>query len=333
MTMSQQLRSVDEVTTLIRRGASLLLAGDEGPLRRLPKGKWIAGTIPYFMTEAGGCVDRERIFVTELPAGLEFAAVCRYDDGDIARIYSELPLNGFGVVIAPASSPVHLSFALNAPTFDRFAMRPLVGWISGVHLSEVGKTTPKVFDGTSSELLDKHAVVMHVALPPGKVAELGILNIFKESDGQSITFPSTGFAATTVEVDGEKRNLAEFIKRSGLDTRAPLVADYCGTSINVSFQAVDHDKGEVRFYAPVFAGVKYRHAKLVPDYVAEFVSKIPYGIADRLAFSCNCILNYVHSGLEGRSTGGIVGPITFGEVAYQLLNQTMVYVTIDRAHS
>ena len=27
-------------------------------------------------------------------------------------------------------------------------------------------------------------------------------------------------------------------------------------------------------------------------------------------------------------TGEMVGPITFGEVAYQLLNQTMVYLTI-----
>ncbi|HTP28450.1 MAG TPA: hypothetical protein VMK12_22685 [Anaeromyxobacteraceae bacterium] len=330
--MSQQLYPVEKVDALIRSGASLLLAGEEAPLRRLPKGNWIAGTIPYFMTSAGGCVDRERIFVTELPSNLTLAGIRRYGDSDIARIYSDLPSNAFGVLIAPASSPVHLSFALNAPNYEKFAVRPLIGWISGVHLSQINSATPKVFDGTSAEALDKQAVVMHVALPPGKVAELGIINIFKESDGPAITFPSSGFTATMVDVDGEKRNLAEFIKEKGLDTRAPLVADYCGTSINVSFQSVDHEKGEVKFYAPVFEGLKYRHAKPASDYVTQFVSRLPRGLGKRLAFSCNCILNYLHSSLEGRKTGGIVGPITFGEIAYQLLNQTMVYVTIDNAH-
>jgi hypothetical protein len=99
----------------------------------------------------------------------------------------------------------------------------------------------------------------------------------------------------------------------------------------VSFQTVAEARGEVRFYAPVFAGIRYRHARPVGDYVAEFTSGLPRGIDGRVAFSCNCILNYLHSGLEGRSTGGIVGPITFGEIAYQLLNQTMVYVTIEDA--
>lgn len=32
----------------------------------------------------------------------------------------------------------------------------------------------------------------------------------------------------------------------------------------------------------------------------------------------------LYGGLEGRKTGHITGPITFGEIAHQLLNQTMV---------
>ncbi|OFX23197.1 MAG: hypothetical protein A2V77_11575 [Anaeromyxobacter sp. RBG_16_69_14] len=330
--MSQELYDVEDVEALIRRGNGLLLAGDESLLRRLPRGKWIAGTIPYFMTEAGGLVNRQRIFVNELPDGLKCVGIRRYGEDDIARVYSDLPAGGFGVMIAPASSRVHLSFALNAPTYERFAIRPLIGWISGVHLSELGKATPKVFDGTSAEALDQQAVVMHFSVPSGSVAELGILNIFQEGEGPVITFPANGFAATDVEIDGRPRNLAQFIHETGLDTRLPLVADYCGANINVSFQAVDQKKGEVQFYAPVFEGVRYRHAQPVADYVAEFDSNLPKGI-DRIAFSCNCILNYLHSGLEGRKTGGIVGPITFGEIAYQLLNQTMAYLTIESARA
>ena len=47
------------------------------------------------------------------------------------------------------------------------------------------------------------------------------------------------------------------------------------------------------------------------------------------SFSCNCVLNYLYAGLEGKKTGEFNGPATFGEIAYQLLNQTLVYLTIS----
>jgi len=43
-------------------------------------------------------------------------------------------------------------------------------------------------------------------------------------------------------------------------------------------------------------------------------------------FTCNCILNYIYGELEGRQLPGPRGPMTFGEVAYQVLNQTMAYL-------
>jgi hypothetical protein len=329
--MRRHLLEVDEVAALIRGGETLLLAGDESPLSRLPRGKWIAGTIPYFMTEEGGVVDRGRIFVERLPERSEYAGIRRYDEQSIARVYSDLPADAMGVIIAPFASPVHLSFALNAPSYSRFATAPLFGWISGVHLSDLGKVAPKVFDGATAEALERHAVVMHVTLPPGMRAEVAILNIFEKGDGPAITFPATGFSATDVRIDGVPRNFAEFVQETGLDTRLPLVADYCGATINVSFQAVDRARGEVRFYAPVFAGVPYHHARPIEDYVDAFVSALPTGLTERIALSCNCVLNFVNSSLEGRTTRDIVGPATFGEIAYQLLNQTMVYLTIAGA--
>ncbi|MCR8916093.1 hypothetical protein FDP08_10165 [Marinobacter panjinensis] len=53
------------------------------------------------------------------------------------------------------------------------------------------------------------------------------------------------------------------------------------------------------------------------------------GVVGNLVFGCNCILNYLHSALEGRKTAQLTGPITFGEVAYQLLNQTAVFLTVE----
>ena len=329
--MTQHLCNVTEVEALIRDGAGLLLAGDEKLLRPLPQGNWIAGTIPYFMGDAGGVVDRQRIFVNELPPGLTCAGIRSYGENEVGEVYSDLPADGFGVLIAPAGSKVHLAFATKAPSSRRFGARPLIGWIAGVHLSELATATPKVFDGASGEVTSQRAVVMHVALPKGKVARVGLLNIFTAGDGPAISLPSTGFTVTDVEIDGRKDNLARFVEETGLDTRLPLVADFRGASINVSFQTVDRSRGEVRFYAPVFSGVRYRHARPVSDYVEAFLSRVPEGIDRRIVFSCNCILNYLHSRLEGRTTGGLMGPVTFGEVAYQLVNQTMTYVTIEDA--
>ena len=49
---------------------------------------------------------------------------------------------------------------------------------------------------------------------------------------------------------------------------------------------------------------------------------------DNVVFSCNCVLNYLFSNLENKKTGAFVGPVTFGEIAYQLLNQTLVYLEV-----
>ncbi|HYG66643.1 MAG TPA: hypothetical protein VD838_03255 [Anaeromyxobacteraceae bacterium] len=327
--MDRHLLEVDDVAARIRRGETLLLAGDEDRLKQLPPGRWIAGTIPYFIGEKGGVCDRRHVFAERLPEGFEQLGIRRYDADGIARVYAELPANAMGVIIAPYGSRVHLSFALNAPWYPGFASAPLFGWIAGVELHEIGRTPPKVFDGTTGEALSDEAVVMHVAIPSGRKVELEILNIFEMGDGPAITFPSNGFMVTTAEVDGRPCNFAEYAREVRLDTRLPLVADYHGARINVSFQSVDVARGEVRFFAPVFAHVRYHHARPVPDYVDAFVSALPSGIGSQVALSCNCVVNYLNCALEGRRTGDMVGPLTFGEIAYQLLNQTLAYVTVS----
>ena len=64
------------------------------------------------------------------------------------------------------------------------------------------------------------------------------------------------------------------------------------------------------------------------DYIKDFTS-IVSKLDIKPVFTCNCILNYVYSELEGKKTGTLTGPMTFGEIAYQLLNQTIVYLTIE----
>ncbi len=326
--MSGCMNTVSQVKEKIAQGKKLLLAGDERVLEQLPPGDWIGGTIPYFMTEQGGMATKDQVYVTELPGTISDIAIKVYDESTLPHVYTDAAKNGFSIIIIPAMCTTHLSFALNAPNYKDFAIHPLIGWISGVHLDDLGKIKPKVFSGLTNTVLEDGAVVMHVTLPPGRVADVGILNIFEQSAGDTITFPQDGFSAREVYINGVKTNFAEYISAQHLDTRLPLVADYYGAMVNVSFQSVDAANRQVHFYAPVFAGLRYKHAKPIENYVRQFTSQMPTKLGKQIVFSCNCILNYLYSELEGKQTGGITGPITFGEVAYQLLNQTMVYLTI-----
>jgi hypothetical protein len=325
--MEQVLFSIEAVKQKIAQGKHMLLAGDEAALSQLPAGDWIGGTSPYFIGEKGGVSTRESIYVTELPEYIKSSSIKAYSEDTISGVYHDIPENGFGFIIIPAFSAIHMSFALKTPTYPDFATKPLTGWVAGFHLDDLGKTTAKVFDGKTGQALENQAIVMHVKLPANKMADVSILNIFQQGEGDTITFENDGFAVKEALVNGVKRNFADYLLEVKHDTKLPLVSDYYGAAINTSFQTVDAEKHEVAFYAPVFKNFRYRLASPIQDYVHEFMQQIPQD-SDNILFSCNCILNYLYSDLEGKQTGELTGPVTFGEVAYQLLNQTMVYLTI-----
>lgn len=47
-----------------------------------------------------------------------------------------------------------------------------------------------------------------------------------------------------------------------------------------------------------------------------------------LIYNCNCILNYLYADLEHNQIG-FTGAAAFGEIGYNLLNQTFTYLSID----
>jgi hypothetical protein len=319
----------NEVVELIRVGKKMILAADEKVLNDLPKGQWIAGTIPYFMDEDGGKFTQDKVFVTELPDYIASIDVQVYSKETLNSVYADAPGNGFSFIIIPATSPTHISFAIDGPNYPEFATKPLIGWISGVFLDELGQTEPKAFNGNNGESYTDSAVVMHITLPSNKLPQVNIVNLFDSGDGDTITFNEEGFSVKEAVVNGETVNFAAYILGNNIDTRLPLVADMYGARINTSFQNVDETEKVVNLYAPVFRDVEYKIAKPVSDYVTEFNQLVPKDIGDSVFFSCNCILNYLYAELEGKKTAGITGPMTFGEVAYQLLNQTMAYIMIE----
>lgn len=328
MNSNNELLPIADAAARIRQGKYLSIAGDESALAQLPRGHWIGGTIPYFMSAAGGCTSREQVFVTEIPVYGEKPRLRLCDLDALPMICHNAPDNGFTLLILPAFSQVHERFAHDAPNYEDMYMKPLVGWIAGIHLDDLGKRTPKVFLGESGEMSDRLAAVIDVPLPPEKMARIDIVNLFRQGDGDAITFTEAGFSVDRCLINGQPAILSDYLTARHIDTRLPLVADYCGAMINVSFKAVLPSEQRVDFYAPVFPGQVYRIAAPVDDYVAAFQAAIPSGI-DGLIFSCNCILNYLYSNLEGRRTTGMTGPITFGEIAYQLLNQTLVYLSVE----
>jgi hypothetical protein len=104
--------------------------------------------------------------------------------------------------------------------------------------------------------------------------------------------------------------------------------------INVSIQTIETLTGKVKFYAPVFPGVEYHFANPLEDYTGQFEQymEIEQCMQEAggsiTAFSCNCVLNFLYAELNGKKTGSLVGPMTFGEIAYMLLNQTLVFLKI-----
>ena len=326
-----ELITIAAASDLIRSGVPLAIAGPEVALDALPRGRWIGGTIPYFMASEGGVVDNaSRVFVTRLPEfesnAVEFA---HYSSERLADIAARAPENGFSLAIIPATSEAHKRFAADAASYEGAFLKPTVGWISGVHLSELGTRTPKVYDGTRGARHEDGAVVAHVRLPDDKMPSIEIVNIFEPEDGDLLRFDATGFEVGDCSVNGERDNLARYLTRRGLEHgRLPLVGDFAGANINVSFQTIDAAAGDVKLYAPVFSGVDYRMARPVANYREEFrrrFAELDFGAA---VFSCNCILNFLYGELEGHEIGGLHGPTTFGEIGYQLLNQTTVILRV-----
>jgi len=251
-----------------------------------------------------------------------------YDENNFPEIVADSPENGFSIIIIPATSTVHIKYAKEAPKYENLFYKQIIGWISGVLLEELDKKSPKVMNGQTGEMSDQKAIVLHATLPDQKIASIGIINIFKQGSGDTITFEGSGFEVKSCFINGQKFNFADYLIQNKTDLKLPLVANYQGAMVNVSFQRIDEENQIVYLYAPVFKDTEYKLAASVGNYVESFKSKLPSDLTDP-NFSCNCILNYLYSELEGKKTGNIVGPITFGEIAFQLLNQTLVYLTIQ----
>jgi hypothetical protein len=319
------LLDFQKTSALIAEGKLLHIAGTESLLKKLPKGNWIGGSTEYFIGEGGGVVSDNELSVSVLDFAEYKWGV--YDCENIKNVASEGFDNGLTILIIPFNSGVHTEYAENAPAYDDMFIKPVVGWISGLNLGKEGQT-PIAVNGFTGESFADKAVALSVAVPDGKRADIKIINIFNEDETSPvISFTENGFKADSCLVNGEETNFAAYIAENNIDTNLPLVGDYAGSGVNVSIKSIAD--GTVNFYAPVFSHIDYRFAEAIKDYESAFASRLEEVENKDSIFACNCILNFLYGNLEGKKINGLYGGVTFGEIAWQLLNQTLVYVTID----
>ena len=318
------LLTFDEASKLIEKGGFLHISGNEDLLKRLPKGNWIGGSTEYFMTEDGGVVVNDKLFVCDI--AYENCKIATYDQGNIANVAKDAYDNGFTILILPFDSDIHADYSKHAASYEGMFIKNIVGWISGKNLS-VAEQIPMVIDGKSGVTYTDKAVALHIEVPADKVVNVGIVNIFSpDPNSPEICFPDNGFVVDKCNIGGEEVVLAKYLAENNINTKTPFIGEYSGADINVAIKEIKDDV--VYLYAPVFNSTKYSFSQGIDDYEAEFNKHLQAFKNCNPVFSCNCILNFLYGELDGKRLETFFGNITFGEIAYQLVNQTLVYVEV-----
>jgi len=323
------LVSLELASEFIRSGAALSIAGPEQLLAKLPAGNWVGGTSSYFVAANGGVKAADKVFVTRLSEEIGTARLVYYHASALKDIVHDAPENGFSFTIIASGSIALRRFSREGRFWPDIFLKPLIGWIAGVDLSLPGKPTPKIYNGSDGSSYEDGAVVAHVSLPPGRRASIETVNIFERDLCGVIRFPKTTSEVVECTVNGVPTKLVDYLASHGnADGKLPMIGDFAGAGINVSVKAIYPATGQVSLFAPVFPDVEYYLALPVENYAARFAEELVKWEGKDVVFSCNCILNYLYGGFEGKLTGTPQGPVTFGEIAYLLLNQTMVVLTI-----
>jgi hypothetical protein len=280
------------------------------------------------MAQEGGTTTRDKLFVSPLPQTAGLPSVKTYDTLNIDRICLDAPEHGFTLVILPAFSEIHAAFARGAPDYEDNFIKPLIGWVSGIHLDDTGRKSPLVVNGQTLAFEDNGAVAVHVPLAPDFHVDIDIVNLFSQGQGDLIRFETSGFSVNQCTINGRPARIGNYVREKKIDTRLPLVANYHGAMINACIRSVHPIDGSIELYGPVFPDAEYRFASPVGDYVSAFEKQLPK-TRKPVNFACNCILNYLYADLEGKIMPDMVGPMTFGEIAYQLFNQALVYLRVQ----
>ena len=337
--MIQGLYSVDEVNAMIEKGDILLLAGDAALLSQLHKGNWIAGATSRFI-ESGKepMCERNKIFVHNLTDIAGEVKLGVYDASSISGIYDDAFDNGFSVLIMPFFSDVVKEYSINCSEYSNFASRHVCGWIATVSLySEYEQNDESlVFSGKSGTSYAKEGVVMHIGLPADKYAEIHVFSPFIPEGEDVIIFEENRQQVEDAIINGNKKNFRQYLIEQQIDrthdstiiSRKCLAGDYGGFFMNVSIapeRELDLEK-YVTLAAPVYKNIPYRLANM--DNIAY--ERMKRQLDGEIVYSFTCVNNYARPDTFSKYLTQMSGQFVYGEIAYYLLNNATVFVTVGK---
>ena len=336
--MSNRLFKKEEVVDLIKAGHVMLLSGSDKALAGLPAGKWIAGTTPYFM-DGVGKVDEENIFVDDFTSIAKDAKVAVFDTTNIHEIATKGFGNGFIVMSLPIDTEIYFQFSNNSLEYEGIYDNPLVGFVACCNFNDYGNFgSLKTFvgAGTDGKLLPDKAVALYVELPDNITARAEIINLDTiDYDTPKVVFPKTSFFQSDCLIDGKPGNIAEYMEnyvkpRMGGKGYTQMITSQNGALINRDPKVVDMEKGTASFFSPAYAGDEYYLVKPGNDYLKMFNDALKAKGNTEVVACFSCISYFFGGSFEGKSICKN-GCYAFGEIAFQLLNKTIVTLEIDRA--
>jgi hypothetical protein len=243
-----------------------------------------------------------------------------YDSDNLGDIFKDGVENGFTVLLLPFGSKVHSVFAEKASSFDQFGCYPVCGWVTGGQsLATLMTDKSYAVSGHDAQVHADKAVAMNIRLPADKYAEIYIFNPYKPGK-IGIRFDETGMTVKDAWINGVKRNFAEYLRETGFDLSYPFIANYAGALLNMICVGMDDNLAHMS--TPVFKGIDY------------FIGEVDYDLDepdltdDEIILTIICISNYEKQVISERYLQKMNGPAAFGEIAYQLLNKTTVYVKV-----
>ena len=316
------LKTIEETVAMIHDNKLLHICAPQNLLAKLPTGNWIGGSSAYYATESEKADDFEKLCVFELE--FDTFRILTYDERSIMNFTEDTYSNGFSIIIMPAETKILQEYAQNSSNYKNIFLTNVVGWVSGTDNTD----KPIAVDGISANLLTDKAVALHVSLPEDKIAVVNVVNIFTADESSPIIeFDTEGFFAKEFIINGKKENIVDYAAAHNINLHLPFVGEYSGSEINSCILQISDDK-VITLAAPLFKGIKYRFAKPLDNYADAFVGKINSIPNKDCVFSCNCICNMQHGDLQNHDLGGFYGPYVYGEIAYQLISQTLVYLQI-----
>ncbi len=336
--MNNKLYNKESVVKLIEEGHVMLLSGSDKTLAGLPKGKWVAGTTPYFM-DGVGKVDEENIFVDDFTDIAKDAKIEVFDSNNIHEIAKKGYANGFIVMSLPIDTDIYFEFSTNSLEYEDIYNNPVVGFVACCNFNDYGnfgQLKTFVGSGLDGQLYPDKAVALYVELPDNMAARAEIINLDTIDESTSkVVFPKTSFFQSDCTIDGKPGNIADYFEnvvkpKMGGKGYTQMITSQNGALINRDTKVVDIKKGEVSFFSPAYEGDEYYLVKPGTDYLKLFNEAIKSKGDSNIAACFSCISYFFGGSFEGRTICQN-GCYAFGEIAFQLLNKTIVTLEIDKA--